>query len=139
MTTSTTATAVPDDLLQQGHVVKERWKVVKKIGGGGFGEIYEGLDLVSKELVALKLESAKQAKQVMIHEKFLSLDSRLSEFAHVGQTAPTERVRIGALLIMIESIKLSRAFPAGAQNGGSCSQEVARTRTRVSFHRLRTK
>ena len=70
MTTSTTATAVPDDLLQQGHVVKERWKVVKKIGGGGFGEIYEGLDLVSKELVALKLESAKQAKQVMILEKF---------------------------------------------------------------------
>lgn len=38
---------------------------VKKIGGGGFGEIYEGLDLVSKELVALKLESAKQAKQVL--------------------------------------------------------------------------
>lgn len=53
-----------EDLLQPGHVVKERWKVVKKIGGGGFGEIYEGLDLVSKELVALKLESARQAKQV---------------------------------------------------------------------------
>ncbi|XP_022707792.1 uncharacterized protein LOC111271327 isoform X2 [Varroa jacobsoni] len=61
------ATAAPaaEDLLQPGHVVKERWKVVKKIGGGGFGEIYEGLDLVSKELVALKLESAKQAKQVL--------------------------------------------------------------------------
>ncbi|XP_076311730.1 uncharacterized protein LOC143225719 [Tachypleus tridentatus] len=54
-----------EDLLQPDHVVKERWKVVKKIGGGGFGEIYEGLDLVSKELVALKLESAKQAKQVL--------------------------------------------------------------------------
>nr|XP_042896400.1 uncharacterized protein LOC107453775 isoform X3 [Parasteatoda tepidariorum]XP_042896401.1 uncharacterized protein LOC107453775 isoform X3 [Parasteatoda tepidariorum] len=54
-----------EDLLQPGHVVKERWKVVKKIGGGGFGEIYEGLDLVSKELVALKLESAKQTKQVL--------------------------------------------------------------------------
>ncbi|XP_022248897.1 tau-tubulin kinase homolog Asator-like [Limulus polyphemus] len=54
-----------EDLLQPGHVVKERWKVVKKIGGGGFGEIYEGLDLVNKELVAMKLESAKQAKQVL--------------------------------------------------------------------------
>ena len=32
----------PDDLLQPGHIVKERWKVTKKIGGGGFGEIYEG-------------------------------------------------------------------------------------------------
>ena len=38
--------------------------MAKKIGGGGFGEIYEGVDLVTKELVALKLESAKQPKQV---------------------------------------------------------------------------
>ena len=38
---------------------------VRKIGGGGFGEIYEGLDQVTKELVALKLESAKQPKQVL--------------------------------------------------------------------------
>lgn len=58
-------TMTTEDLLQPGHVVKERWKVVRKIGGGGFGEIYEGLDLVTKELVALKLESAKQAKQVL--------------------------------------------------------------------------
>ena len=35
----------PDDLLQPGHIVKERWKVTKKIGGGGFGEIYEGKHL----------------------------------------------------------------------------------------------
>ena len=53
-----------EDLLQPGHIVKERWKVTKKIGGGGFGEIYEGVDLVTKEQVALKLESAKQPKQV---------------------------------------------------------------------------
>lgn len=38
---------------------------VRKIGGGGFGEIYEGIDQVTKESVALKLESAKQAKQVL--------------------------------------------------------------------------
>ena len=35
----------PDDLLQPGHIVKERWKVTKKIGGGGFGEIYEGKNM----------------------------------------------------------------------------------------------
>ena len=38
---------------------------IRKIGGGGFGEIYEGTDQVTKESVALKLESAKQAKQVL--------------------------------------------------------------------------
>ena len=38
---------------------------VRKIGGGGFGEIYEGEDVSSRERVALKLESAKQPKQVL--------------------------------------------------------------------------
>lgn len=58
-------TMTSEDLLQPGHIVKERWKVLKKIGGGGFGEIYEGLDLVTKEQVALKVESARQPKQVL--------------------------------------------------------------------------
>jgi tau-tubulin kinase 1 len=43
----------------------ERWKVVKRIGGGGFGEIYESIDLVTREHVAMKLESAQQQKQVL--------------------------------------------------------------------------
>ena len=34
MTTQTATTQ--EDLLQPGHIVKERWKVTKKIGGGGF-------------------------------------------------------------------------------------------------------
>jgi len=38
---------------------------VRKIGGGGFGEIYEAEDVTSQERVALKLESAKQPKQVL--------------------------------------------------------------------------
>ncbi|KAH9499137.1 hypothetical protein Btru_006776 [Bulinus truncatus] len=59
----TTTTA--EDLLQVNQVVKDRFKVIKKIGGGGFGEIYEAMDLVSRESVALKLESAQQVKQVL--------------------------------------------------------------------------
>ncbi|KAL8586293.1 hypothetical protein ACOMHN_058673 [Nucella lapillus] len=54
-----------EDLLQVNQVVKERWKVLRKIGGGGFGEIYEATDTITRESVALKLESAKQAKQVL--------------------------------------------------------------------------
>ncbi|GAU97151.1 hypothetical protein RvY_08503 [Ramazzottius varieornatus] len=54
-----------EDLLQPGHVIKERWKIVEKVGGGGFGEIYSAMDLVSKEIVAVKLESVQQAKQVL--------------------------------------------------------------------------
>lgn len=58
-------TMTNEDLLQPGHVVKERWRVVRKIGGGGFGEIYEGLDLATREQVALKVESSRQPKQVL--------------------------------------------------------------------------
>lgn len=58
-------TMASEDLLQPGHVVKERWKVVRKIGGGGFGEIYEGQDLITREQVALKVESARMPKQVL--------------------------------------------------------------------------
>lgn len=38
---------------------------MKKIGGGGFGEIYEALDLLTRVSVALKVESAQQPKQVL--------------------------------------------------------------------------
>ena len=55
----------PPDLKGNFSCTNLRWKVTKKIGGGGFGEIYEGIDLVTKEQVALKLESAKQPKQVL--------------------------------------------------------------------------
>ncbi|XP_009291538.1 tau-tubulin kinase 2 isoform X2 [Danio rerio] len=53
------------DILSTGILVKERWKILKKIGGGGFGEIYEALDLMTRTSVALKAESAQQPKQVL--------------------------------------------------------------------------
>ncbi|MBN3295075.1 TTBK1 kinase, partial [Amia calva] len=53
------------DILPANCMVKDRWKVLKKIGGGGFGEIYEALDLLTRENVALKVESAQQPKQVL--------------------------------------------------------------------------
>lgn len=51
-------------LLSPGHVVKERWRVVRRIGGGGFGEIFECIDLSNNQQVALKVESTRQQKQV---------------------------------------------------------------------------
>ncbi|XP_010596685.1 tau-tubulin kinase 2 isoform X2 [Loxodonta africana] len=53
------------DILSVGILVKERWKVLRKIGGGGFGEIYDALDVLTRENVALKVESAQQPKQVL--------------------------------------------------------------------------
>lgn len=45
--------------------MKEQWKVAEKIGGAGFGEIYEGQDLLTTEPLAWKLESSRQPEQVL--------------------------------------------------------------------------
>jgi len=55
-----------DFLIPGESIVKDRWKITKKIGGGGFGEIYQGKDLYNHhDLVALKLESSQTPKQVL--------------------------------------------------------------------------
>uniref|UniRef100_UPI00358F0842 uncharacterized protein n=1 Tax=Myxine glutinosa TaxID=7769 RepID=UPI00358F0842 len=69
------------ELLSVGCLVKERWKVLKKIGGGGFGDIYEALDLLSRECVALKVESAQQSKQVLKME--VAVLKKLQGYDHV--------------------------------------------------------
>lgn len=53
------------DLIQPGQVIKDRWRIVSKIGTGGFGSIYEAYDCLSKESIAIKIESATQLKQVL--------------------------------------------------------------------------
>ncbi|VDM52443.1 unnamed protein product [Angiostrongylus costaricensis] len=54
------------EILQVSQVIRERWKIRQKIGGGGFGEIYEALDIQNhNERVAVKVESSKAAKQVL--------------------------------------------------------------------------
>ena len=47
----------------------DKWKIVKKIGGGGFGEIYQAQIMGNEEPVAIKVESTKQSKQVNFGEK----------------------------------------------------------------------
>ncbi|KAI6240676.1 Tau-tubulin kinase 1 [Aphelenchoides fujianensis] len=54
------------EILQNSQVIRDRWKIKSKLGGGGFGEIYEAIDLQShNERVAVKVESAKATKQVL--------------------------------------------------------------------------
>ncbi|VDK23554.1 unnamed protein product [Anisakis simplex] len=54
------------ELLQVAQLIRERWKIKMKIGGGGFGEIYEANDIQNhNERVAVKVESSKATKQVL--------------------------------------------------------------------------
>ncbi|XP_059482107.1 uncharacterized protein LOC132200567 isoform X2 [Neocloeon triangulifer] len=105
-----------EDLLQPGHVVKERWKVSRKIGGGGFGEIYEGLDLVTKEQVALKVESARQPKQVLKMEvavlKKLQGKEHVCRFIGCGRN---DRFNYVVMQLQGKNLaELRRAQPRGA-------------------------
>ena len=52
------------ELVSLSTVVKDRWKFARKIGGGGFGEIYEGRETTSGQRCAIKVESAVGNKQV---------------------------------------------------------------------------
>ncbi|XP_076164086.1 tau-tubulin kinase asator isoform X1 [Ptiloglossa arizonensis] len=105
-----------EDLLQPGHVVKERWKVVRKIGGGGFGEIYEGLDLMTNEPVALKVESARQPKQVLKMEvavlKKLQGKEHVCRFIGCGRN---DRFNYVVMQLQGKNLaELRRAQPRGA-------------------------
>uniref|UniRef100_A0A914H3A4 Protein kinase domain-containing protein n=1 Tax=Globodera rostochiensis TaxID=31243 RepID=A0A914H3A4_GLORO len=54
------------EILQPSQIIRERWKIKQKIGGGGFGEIYEAIDTQNhNERVAIKVESSKANKQVL--------------------------------------------------------------------------
>ncbi|XP_026462717.1 tau-tubulin kinase homolog Asator-like, partial [Ctenocephalides felis] len=105
-----------EDLLQPGHIVKERWKVMRKIGGGGFGEIYEGLDLVTREPVALKVESARQPKQVLKME--VAVLKKLQGKEHVCRFIGCGRNdRFNYVVMQLQGrnlAELRRAQPRGA-------------------------
>ena len=59
---------MPVDLLAPGDVVKDKWKIVRLIGKGGFGEIFETEYIKSGEKAAIKVESRKLSRQVkMLH------------------------------------------------------------------------
>ncbi|XP_037377014.1 tau-tubulin kinase 2-like [Talpa occidentalis] len=90
------------DILSVGILVKERWKVLRKIGGGGFGEIYDALDMLTRENVALKVESAQQPKQVLKME--VAVLKKLQ-----GCRAQAESWEEG--LLLQESNSISSAFP----------------------------
>lgn len=51
------------DLLIKGDLIKSRWRIVQKIGGGGFGQIYQAYDKLRRDFVAVKVESNTQVRQ----------------------------------------------------------------------------
>ncbi len=51
-------------LLEPEEMIRNRWKVLKKLGGGGFGEIFEAFDNQEEKNVAIKTEALTDRKDV---------------------------------------------------------------------------
>lgn len=77
-------------LLSLGTVLKDKWQLIEKIGGGGFGEIYKAKDMTNNEVYAVKAESCTTGKQVLRIEalilKRLQGISQICEYQGCGRT-----------------------------------------------------
>ncbi|CAF0887000.1 unnamed protein product, partial [Didymodactylos carnosus] len=69
------------DLLYKGDIIKNRWKILRKIGGGGFGLIYEAYDKIRQDSVAIKVESNSQPRQGIRME--VTVLRRIQDHNHV--------------------------------------------------------
>ncbi|VDN08836.1 unnamed protein product [Dibothriocephalus latus] len=69
------------DIVKIGSIIKDRWNVLKKIGSGSFGEVYEAQDALTQQKVAIKVESSRQAKQLLKME--VAVLKRLQGKPHV--------------------------------------------------------
>ena len=47
---------------------ENRFRVVKKLGKGSFGEVFQGVDLKTKQLVAIKVERLDSTNPMLVHE-----------------------------------------------------------------------
>ena len=52
------------DILRPGDVIKDKWRILRMIGKGGFGQIFETEYIKSEEKAAMKVESCQLSRQV---------------------------------------------------------------------------
>lgn len=68
-------------ILHGSHIIKARWKIVKRIGQGAFGEIHQAKNVITGEIVAVKIERVDNKKQVLKLE--VAVLKRLQECPYV--------------------------------------------------------
>jgi tau tubulin kinase len=71
-------------------ILRGRWQLIERIGGGGFGEIYSAQDMKTNKMCAIKTESRLNSKEVlrmeaMVLSRLQGLD-RVCKFLGCGKT-----------------------------------------------------
>ncbi|RDD40865.1 Tau-tubulin kinase 1 [Trichoplax sp. H2] len=81
---------VEQELVRPGTFLRPKWKIVRRIGSGGFGAIYEGVNLITGKEVAVKIEPRDCPKQLLNMEvtvmKNLLGTSHCCEYFGCGRT-----------------------------------------------------
>lgn len=93
-------------LLLPATLLKDRWEVLKKIGGGGFGEIYKARDHITGQHCAVKVESCLSQKQVLkmevaVLKRLQGVSPHICEFLGCGRN---EKVNYIAMTLLGPSL-----------------------------------
>jgi serine/threonine-protein kinase len=70
--------------IEAGTVLNGRFEIVRAIGSGGMGEVYEGMDRVTAERVAVKVIRGKRGQDVMDLQRFLGEARAAAAVSHEG-------------------------------------------------------
>ena len=78
VTTESVAVAVP------GDIVAQRYRVIRMLGKGGMGEVFQAQDLTLGKTVALKFISPRLSRDREVHQRFLDEVRLTQEVSHAN-------------------------------------------------------
>ena len=81
------------DILRPGDVIKDKWRILRMIGKGGFGQIFETEYIKSEEKAAMKVESCHLSRQVNTRN-FKSNELGFSGFENGSRSSQSTAVQI---------------------------------------------
>ncbi|XP_023216214.1 casein kinase I-like [Centruroides sculpturatus] len=89
-------------------IVGGKYKFIRKIGSGSFGEIYLGVDMTNGERVAIKLESTKAKYQQLLYEsnlyKIIRGDDGIPRIRWYGQESNCNVLVMDCLRTSLENL-----------------------------------
>lgn len=94
-------------ILQPGHVVREKYRIVRLIGDGGMGAVYEAQHQLLKTTVALKFLHADLAERPGLADRFL-VEARVSatiDSPHVAHVTDVDSTEEGTPFLVMELLK----------------------------------
>ncbi|TGZ59898.1 hypothetical protein CRM22_008825 [Opisthorchis felineus] len=122
------------DLLAPGDLIKDRWRVVRKLGGGGFGEIYEAVDTKFQHEVPTTPDSnespSRLGRPTFCSTCALRCDGKIRNGFHTELADLTQNEQDSGVGFQPSSLEVpsqpARINSAGATTYGSSSSQQLR-------------